>query len=39
MILIDEENIDVSFDAGAFSFSEVGNREGLQILEYINSTK
>ncbi|KAJ1381489.1 Peptidase S8/S53 domain [Sesbania bispinosa] len=39
MILIDEDNKDVSFDAGAFPFTEVGNLEGYQILEYINTTK
>ncbi|XP_027353718.1 CO(2)-response secreted protease-like [Abrus precatorius] len=39
MILIDEDNRDVSFDAGTFPFTEVGNLEGHQILEYINTTK
>ncbi|XP_061343243.1 CO(2)-response secreted protease-like [Gastrolobium bilobum] len=39
MILIDEDNKDVSFDAGVFPFTQVGNLEGNQILEYINSTK
>ncbi|KAK7314032.1 hypothetical protein VNO77_39240 [Canavalia gladiata] len=39
MILIDENNKDVSFDAGVFPFAEVGNLEGHQILEYINTTK
>ncbi|XP_004514295.1 CO(2)-response secreted protease-like [Cicer arietinum] len=39
MILVDENNRDVSFDAGAFPFTEIGNLEGHQILQYINSTK
>ncbi|OIV89374.1 hypothetical protein TanjilG_22337 [Lupinus angustifolius] len=39
IILIDEDSKDVSFDADVFPFSQVGNLEGHQILEYINSTK
>ncbi|XP_058744207.1 CO(2)-response secreted protease-like [Vicia villosa] len=39
MILVDENNRDVSFDAGAFPFTEIGNVEWHQILQYINSTK
>lgn len=39
MILVDENNRDVSFDAGAFPFTEIGNLEWHQILHYINSTK
>ncbi|MED6120540.1 hypothetical protein PIB30_118845 [Stylosanthes scabra] len=39
MILIDEENQDVPFDADVFPFSEVTNLQGHQILHYINSTK
>lgn len=39
LILIDEEKKDVPFDAGIFPFTEVGDLEGHQILEYINSTK
>jgi hypothetical protein len=39
MILIEKENIDVSFDAGLFPFTEVGNLEGYQILKYLKSTK
>ncbi|BAT89846.1 hypothetical protein VIGAN_06094700 [Vigna angularis var. angularis] len=39
LILIDEDNKDVPFDAGVFPFTEVGNLEGHQILQYINSTK
>jgi hypothetical protein len=39
MIFVSEDNKDVSFDAGAFPFTEIGNLEGRQILQYINSTK
>ncbi|XP_054811862.1 CO(2)-response secreted protease-like [Prosopis cineraria] len=39
LILIDEDKKDVPYDAGVFPFTEVGNLEGYQILEYINSTK
>ncbi|TKY68426.1 CO(2)-response secreted protease [Spatholobus suberectus] len=39
MILIDEDNKDVPYDAGVFPFTEVGNLEGHKILEYINFTK
>ncbi|GAU33362.1 hypothetical protein TSUD_364870 [Trifolium subterraneum] len=39
MIFVSEDNRDVSFDAGAFPFTEIGNLEGHQILQYINSTK
>ncbi|KAH1148437.1 hypothetical protein GYH30_043177 [Glycine max] len=39
IILINEDNKDAPFDAGAFPFTQVGNLEGHQILQYINSTK
>ncbi|KEH19206.1 subtilisin-like serine protease [Medicago truncatula] len=39
MIFVSENNKDVSFDAGAFPFTEIGNLEGHQIFQYINSTK
>ncbi|XP_010251788.1 PREDICTED: CO(2)-response secreted protease-like [Nelumbo nucifera] len=39
LILIDESEKGVPFDAGVFPFSEVGDMAGYQILKYINSTK
>ncbi|XP_019449336.1 PREDICTED: CO(2)-response secreted protease-like [Lupinus angustifolius] len=39
IVLIGEDNKDVPFDADVFPYSQVGNLEGHQILEYINSTK
>ena len=39
MILIDETQKGVPFDSGIFSFVQVDNDVGLQILKYINSTK
>ncbi|MCI25701.1 subtilisin-like protease-like, partial [Trifolium medium] len=33
MIFVSEDNRDVSFDAGAFPFTEIGNLEGHQILQ------
>ncbi|PON78138.1 Subtilase [Parasponia andersonii] len=39
VILIDEVEKGVPFDSGFFSFVEVGNDEGSQILNYINSSK
>lgn len=39
VILIDDDEEGVPFDSGVFSFVEVGNDEGSQILNYINSTK
>lgn len=39
LILIDEIEKGVPFDSGSFPFSEVGDEAGVQILEYINSTK
>ncbi|PON69884.1 Subtilase [Trema orientale] len=39
VIVIDEDEKGVPFDSGFFSFVEVGNDEGSQILNYINSTK
>lgn len=39
LIVIDETEKGVPFDSGSFPFSEVGNKVGVQILDYINSTK
>ncbi|XP_054791108.1 CO(2)-response secreted protease-like [Prosopis cineraria] len=39
MILIDEDKKDIPFDAGIFPYTNVGDLEGNQILNYINSTK
>ncbi|KAG0479155.1 hypothetical protein HPP92_013874 [Vanilla planifolia] len=39
LILIDEAEKEIPFDSGSFAFSEVSDREGNQILEYMNSTK
>ncbi|XP_050386974.1 CO(2)-response secreted protease-like [Argentina anserina] len=39
LILIDEDEKSVPFDSGVFPFTEVGDIEGFQILNYINSTK
>lgn len=39
LIVIDDEEKGVPFDSGSFPFSEVGDKTGAQILEYINSTK
>ncbi|XP_039129832.1 CO(2)-response secreted protease-like [Dioscorea cayenensis subsp. rotundata] len=39
LILIDEVEKGVAFDSGSYPFSEVGNKVGVQILKYINSTK
>ncbi|KAM0953952.1 putative tripeptidyl-peptidase II [Dioscorea sansibarensis] len=39
LILIDEVEKGVAFDSGSYPFSEVGNKAGVQILKYINSTK
>ncbi|XP_072959752.1 CO(2)-response secreted protease-like [Typha angustifolia] len=39
LILIDDAEKGVPFDSGSFPFSEIGNDAGVQILNYINSTK
>ncbi|KAK1664361.1 hypothetical protein QYE76_052520 [Lolium multiflorum] len=39
LVLIDDEQEDVPFDAGSFAFSQVGNDVGAQILGYMISTK
>ncbi|PKA61855.1 Subtilisin-like protease [Apostasia shenzhenica] len=39
LILIDEDEKGIPFDSGSFAFSEVGNKAGAQILEYMKSTK
>nr|BAJ99628.1 predicted protein [Hordeum vulgare subsp. vulgare] len=39
LVLIDDTEKDVPFDAGSFAFSQVGADLGAQILDYINSTK
>ncbi|KAJ0979018.1 hypothetical protein J5N97_014492 [Dioscorea zingiberensis] len=39
LILIDEVEKGVAFDSGSYPFSEVGDKAGVQILKYINSTK
>lgn len=39
MILIGEDKKDVPFDAGIFPYTGVGDLQGSQILNYINSTK
>lgn len=39
LILIDEAEKGIPFDSGSFAFSEIGNRAGVQILEYMKSTK
>ena len=39
LILIDEDEKSVPFDSGIFPFAEVGDIAGLQILNYINTTK
>ncbi|KAK4285276.1 hypothetical protein QN277_002001 [Acacia crassicarpa] len=39
MILIDQDKNDVPYDAGTFPYTNVGDFEGNQILQYINSTK
>jgi hypothetical protein len=39
LVLIDDEQKDVPFDAGSFAFSQVGNDVGAQILGYMISTK
>lgn len=39
LIVIDEMEKGVPFDSGSYPFSEVGDKDGAQILEYINSTK
>uniref|UniRef100_A0A8R7TUN0 Subtilisin-like protease n=1 Tax=Triticum urartu TaxID=4572 RepID=A0A8R7TUN0_TRIUA len=38
LVLIDDTEKDVPFDAGSFAFSQVGADLGAQILDYINST-
>ncbi|KAJ0979055.1 hypothetical protein J5N97_014529 [Dioscorea zingiberensis] len=39
LVLIDEVEKGVAFDSGSYPFSEVGDKAGVQILKYINSTK
>jgi hypothetical protein len=39
LVLIEDEQKDVPFQAGSFAFSQVGNDVGAQILSYITSTK
>ncbi|KGN47766.1 CO(2)-response secreted protease [Cucumis sativus] len=39
LILINEASKSVPMDSNIFPFTQIGNSEGLQILEYINSTK
>ncbi|KAG7029593.1 CO(2)-response secreted protease [Cucurbita argyrosperma subsp. argyrosperma] len=39
LILINEASKTVPMDSNIFPFTQIGNSEGLQILEYINSTK
>ncbi|KAM0880142.1 hypothetical protein ACQ4PT_033777 [Festuca glaucescens] len=39
LVLIDDAQKDVPFNAGSFAFSQVGNDVGAQILGYMNSTK
>lgn len=39
LILIDEDEKGIPFDSGSFAFSELGNKAGAQILEYMKSAK
>jgi hypothetical protein len=39
LIFISETQTGVPFDSGIFPFAQVGTVEGLQILNYINSTR
>ena len=39
LVLIDDVEKDVPFDAGSFAFSQVDNDAGARILGYMNSTK
>ena len=39
LIYISDMEKGVPFDSGSFPFTQLGEHDGIQILEYINSTK